>query len=115
MSISGGTVPTYVYRCEQCDSLIERRQRFQDPPLTECQECAGTLRRVLQPVGIIFKGSGFYSTDYKSGRASGSAEEKAETAAATATASDSSPSTETASSGDAKPSDASPTPAANSD
>jgi len=60
-------VPTYVYRCQQCGTTIERRQSFQDPPLTICEACQGELRRVLQPVGIIFKGSGFYTTDYKGG------------------------------------------------
>jgi putative FmdB family regulatory protein len=59
------SVPTYVYRCEQCGAVIERRQGFQDPPLTTCESCSGQLRRVLQPVGVIFKGSGFYSTDYR--------------------------------------------------
>jgi putative FmdB family regulatory protein len=63
----GETVPTYVYRCQQCGSTIERRQTFQDPPLTTCESCQGELRRVMQPVGIIFKGSGFYTTDYKGG------------------------------------------------
>jgi predicted nucleic acid-binding Zn ribbon protein len=47
--------------------VIERRQSFQDPPLTDCEQCQGRLQRVLQPVGIIFRASGFYSTDYRSG------------------------------------------------
>src|SRR5205823_4454228 len=63
-------MPTYVYACQACGRVIERRQSFSDDPLTVCEACAGELRRVLQPVGIIFKGSGFYSTDYKSGSAS---------------------------------------------
>ena len=58
-------MPTYVYRCQQCGAMLERRQGFTDPPLTECEECSGTLHRVIQPVQVIFKGSGFYSTDYK--------------------------------------------------
>ena len=58
-------MPTYVYRCRQCGTTLERRQGFQDPPLTECEECSGALYRVLQPVQVIFKGSGFYSTDYR--------------------------------------------------
>jgi putative FmdB family regulatory protein len=58
-------VPTYVYRCQQCGTTLERRQSFQDPPLTECEVCSGELRRVLQPVQVIFKGPGFYSTDYR--------------------------------------------------
>lgn len=56
-------MPIYVYRCQQCGSVLERRQSFRDPPLTTCEACSGELRRVLQPVGVIFKGSGFYSTD----------------------------------------------------
>jgi predicted nucleic acid-binding Zn ribbon protein len=45
--------------------MLERRQGFDDPPLTECEVCSGELRRVLQPVQVIFKGPGFYSTDYR--------------------------------------------------
>jgi putative FmdB family regulatory protein len=58
-------VPTYVYRCQQCGATLERRQSFQDSPLTECEVCQGELRRVIHPVGVIFKGSGFYTTDYR--------------------------------------------------
>lgn len=60
-------MPMYVYSCQECERRFEVRQRFQDDPLTECDACGGGVRRVLQPVGIVFKGSGFYSTDYKSG------------------------------------------------
>jgi len=65
-------VPIYVYRCGQCGATVERRQSFSDAPLTECEACGGPLQRVLQPVGIIFKGSGFYVTDNRSGSAAGS-------------------------------------------
>lgn len=58
-------MPTYVYACQACDQVLERRQSFSDSPLEECELCGGMLRRVLQPVGIIFKGSGFYSTDHR--------------------------------------------------
>lgn len=58
-------MPTYVYRCQQCGTMLERRQSFEDAPLTVCEECSGELRRVLQPVQVIFKGSGFYTTDYR--------------------------------------------------
>ena len=58
-------MPTYVYRCQQCGAKLERRQSFQDPPLTECEVCSGELRRVLQPVSVIYRGSGFYTTDYR--------------------------------------------------
>ena len=58
-------MPTYVYRCQQCGISLERRQSFQDAPLTECEVCSGELRRVVQPVSVIFRGSGFYTTDYR--------------------------------------------------
>lgn len=56
-------MPIYAYRCEACGAEIEKRQSFQDDPLTICETCGGRLRRVLHPVGIVFKGSGFYNTD----------------------------------------------------
>lgn len=63
------TMPIYEYECEQCGVRFEKSQRFVDPVLTECPECNGHVHRVMQPVGIIFKGSGFYVTDNK-GRSS---------------------------------------------
>ena len=60
-------MPIYVYRCADCDAETEKRQGFSDAPLTTCEACGGGLRRVLQPAGVIFKGSGFYSTDYRNG------------------------------------------------
>jgi putative FmdB family regulatory protein len=59
-------LPVYVYECNDCESRTERRQSFSDAPLTKCDVCSGTLRRVLQPASVIFKGSGFYSTDNRS-------------------------------------------------
>ena len=56
-------MPVYTYACKQCSAEIERRQSFSDAPLTVCESCGGELRRVLHPVGVIFKGSGFYNTD----------------------------------------------------
>jgi putative FmdB family regulatory protein len=58
-------LPIYTYACDSCGAEIERRQSFSDPPLTVCESCGNALRRVLHPVGVIFKGSGFYNTDYK--------------------------------------------------
>ena len=64
-------MPVYTYRCENCGVRFERLQGFNDPTLTRCPECnKKTLRKVYTPVGIVFKGSGFYSTDHRS--ASGS-------------------------------------------
>jgi len=60
-------MPIYTYRCEYCGVQFDRRQHFDDRPLTRCPECGkDTLRKVYQPVGILFKGSGFYSTDHRS-------------------------------------------------
>jgi putative FmdB family regulatory protein len=65
-------MPTYVYRCQHCDTVLERVQKMTDHPLTVHEECGGSLRRVVQPVGIVFKGSGFYVTDYKRAENGGS-------------------------------------------
>jgi putative FmdB family regulatory protein len=56
-------MPIYLYECDTCGIRFERLQRMSDDPLTECPECDGHVHRVIQPVGIIFKGSGFYITD----------------------------------------------------
>ncbi len=58
-------MPIYTYQCNVCGSQIERRQSFHDAPLSICEACGGDLRRTLHPVGIVFKGSGFYNTDYR--------------------------------------------------
>jgi len=60
-------MPIYTYRCEHCGVQFDRRQHFDDRPLIRCPECGKeTLRKVYQPVGILFKGSGFYATDHRS-------------------------------------------------
>lgn len=56
-------MPIYEYQCESCSIRFERMQHFDDEPLKECPECGGPVHRLIQPVGIIFKGSGFYITD----------------------------------------------------
>ena len=56
-------MPTYEYECLSCKTRFERMQRFSDPPVAECPECSGAVRRVLHPAGIVFKGSGWYITD----------------------------------------------------
>lgn len=60
-------VPIYEYACTACGERTEARQGFDDPPLEECPHCGGKLRKLYSPVGIVFKGSGFYSTDAKQG------------------------------------------------
>ena len=57
-------MPTYEYLCKTCSHRFEQWQKMTDEPLTICPECGGTIRRVLYPAGIVFKGSGFYKTDH---------------------------------------------------
>jgi putative FmdB family regulatory protein len=60
-------MPIYTYRCENCGVQFDQTQKFSDPQLTKCPECGKkTLQKVYQPVGIVFKGSGFYATDHRS-------------------------------------------------
>lgn len=56
-------MPLYEYECESCGVRFERRQHMSDEPVKICPECGGHVHRLIQPVGIIFKGSGFYVTD----------------------------------------------------
>ena len=59
-------MPIYGYRCSNCGHEFEIQQRMSDEPLKVCPKCGGKLTKMLYPAGVIFKGSGFYSTDYKS-------------------------------------------------
>ncbi len=63
-------MPIYGYRCSQCGHELEVFQSMSAEPLRVCPECSGSLRKLLYPVGVQFKGSGFYSTDYKNGGSS---------------------------------------------
>ena len=63
-------MPTYQYACTECGDQLEVVQKFSDDPLTVCPACEGRLRKVFSPVGIVFKGSGFYRTDSRSGNGS---------------------------------------------
>ena len=58
-------MPIYGYRCSNCGHQFEIQQRMSDEPLKACPKCQGKLTKMLYPTGIIFKGSGFYTTDYK--------------------------------------------------
>ena len=72
-------MPVYTYRCDSCGVEFERHQSFNDEPLKTCPECRKkSLRRVITPTKIIFKGSGFYATDHKSPSGNGSRENKAD-------------------------------------
>ena len=59
-------MPTYQYRCTECGHDLEAVQKFSDAALTECPNCGGSLRKVFNAVGVVFKGSGFYRTDSRS-------------------------------------------------
>jgi len=66
-------MPTYHYRCSDCGHSFDFFQKFADDPLTECPECGGPIRRVPQPVGIVFKGSGWYVNDSRNAKKAASA------------------------------------------
>jgi putative FmdB family regulatory protein len=60
-------MPVYTYRCESCGVQFERHQSFHDAPLKTCPECRKkSVKRIITPTKVIFKGSGFYATDHKS-------------------------------------------------
>ena len=68
-------MPVYTYRCDSCGIQFERQQSFHDAPLKTCPECRKkSVKRVITPTKVIFKGSGFYATDHRS--ASGSESHK---------------------------------------
>lgn len=74
-------MPLYPYRCESCGVQFDQQQRFTDPQMVICPECGEpALRKLFQPVGIVFRGSGFYATDHRSpsGQTSWKKDEKAE-------------------------------------
>ena len=74
-------MPLYEYKCEACAHRFERIQKFSDPPVETCPQCAGHVKKLLSAPAIQFKGSGFYITDYgKSGSSTESKSEKADKA-----------------------------------
>jgi len=72
-------MPTYGYRCRSCGNEFEVLQKISDSPLNTCPKCAGKLDKMVYAAGIIYKGSGYYNTDYKSGsKGSDKASDKAD-------------------------------------
>lgn len=84
-------MPIYEYQCQACGVRTEVLQRFADPPLSECPQCGGSMRKLVSAPAIQFKGSGWYVTDYaakggassaggegKSGQSEGGADSKSE-------------------------------------
>jgi putative FmdB family regulatory protein len=81
-------MPTYEYECGHCGHIFERFQSMKDAPLKRCPECRHGVKRLLGTgAGIIFKGSGFYETDYRS--SSYRSDAKKDTSAASAASSSS--------------------------
>ena len=69
-------MPTYQYTCTDCGDQVEAVQKFTDEPLSVCAACGGRLRKLFSPVGIVFKGSGFYRTDSRNRSVSASDSKK---------------------------------------
>ena len=72
-------MPTYQYACTACGHQLEAVQSFADEPLTECPACEGRLRKLFSSVGVVFKGSGFYRTDSRTGATKDGAAKESET------------------------------------
>ncbi len=79
-------MPTYQYRCADCARELEVVQRFTDASLTQCPSCQGSLRKVFNAVGVVFKGSGFYATDNRTKGKTDAAQAKTDGGASTADA-----------------------------
>jgi putative FmdB family regulatory protein len=73
-------MPIYAYRCQSCQGVHEALQKFSDAPLVDCPHCGqSSLRRLISPAGIIFKGSGFHKNDYgPNGKSASKSSSKAE-------------------------------------
>lgn len=64
-------MPTYEYKCDNCNEVFEEFQSITDEPIEKCPKCGGKVQRLISAgAGLIFKGSGFYLTDYKKSNAS---------------------------------------------
>ena len=91
-------MPTYSYRCTECDTAFDIQQAFTDDALTECPTCQGRLRKVYNSIGVTFNGSGFYRTDSRSpakkeGSGSDSSSGSGDSGSSSSGSSDSKPST----------------------
>ena|ERR1700736_6183187 len=96
-------MPTYGYRCSNCGHQFEIVQRISEEPLKTCPKCQGKLSKVLYPVGISFKGSGFYTTDYKGSGKSDAASSSNGAAPTKEGSSESKPETKSESKSESKP------------
>lgn len=72
-------MPTYEYKCTSCEKIFEYFQKMSDSPIEKCEECSGNLKKLISGgTGPIFKGTGFYQTDYKNNGKKGKQEAKPE-------------------------------------
>ncbi len=98
-------MPIYGYRCRNCGHEFEILQKMSDAPLKTCPKCSGQLAKILYPAGIIYKGSGYYSTDYKGGAKAGAkaASNGSSSESGGSSSSDSKPAAESSSKSESKP------------
>ncbi|WP_382303929.1 FmdB family zinc ribbon protein [Herbiconiux sp. UC225_62] len=96
-------MPTYSYRCTECENAFDIQQSFTDDTLTDCPVCGGKLRKVFSPVGVTFNGSGFYRTDSRAKPSSGGG-------SSTSSSSSSSDSSSSGSSGSSSSASSTPAP-----
>lgn len=97
-------MPLYAYTCTACGHNFDIHQSFADDALTVCPECDGLLRKVFSPVGVVFKGSGFYRTDNKAASKSTSSTSKSSDSASSSTSTSSTPAQSTGSAASSTPS-----------
>ena len=57
-------MPIYEYQCESCEHIFEIQQKFSDPPVETCSKCGKSVRKLISAPGLMFKGTGWYVTDY---------------------------------------------------
>ncbi|QGG42413.1 FmdB family zinc ribbon protein [Aeromicrobium yanjiei] len=105
-------MPKYQYQCKDCGEALEVQQSFTDDALTVCPTCGGDLRKVFNAVGVVFKGSGFYKTDSRSGSTSSSS---SGSSGSSSSSGDSSSSAASTSSSDSKPAASTPASTSGSD
>lgn len=91
-------MPTYAYRCTACDHAFDVQQSFTDDALTVCPECEGRLRKVFSAAAVVFKGSGFYRNDARSGSTGATSSSSSTTSSSTSSSSTSSSTSSTSSS-----------------
>lgn len=110
-------MPIYEYECRQCRQRFDKLQSINDEPIRVCPTCGGETRRVLQPVGVIFKGSGWYSTDSRKSSNSNTAvstNDKADKGDKTDSGGESTPSSDSSPAKDSPPTPSTPAASGNS-